>query len=261
MPVYNLGNYGQPRPSALSGLSDALAQGAQAGAQLRDVKSKEAYYKLQRDQLESKEKKERLERAEHIATQLTTMDEAKRAQFLLTNNGQQILKEIKKDVPWAFDDGGQFIGVSNEKVFETTKKIRDEKLDSMKAELFEKVKAGQALAPEEEKLAEMFRLGNDELLRQANDRAMLEVMSEADQGTKNAWSEENIIAKQQKHLRILSGGQGALPPQAAPQMPQPPQNSFTGAIANTFSGKPATAATPTPQSTSSEKKSYQSLWS
>lgn len=192
MPVYNLGQFGQQRDSDLSGLSEALGSGLERGAQLRDIKSKESYYKLQRAQLETKEKQQAMERADFIATQLTTMDENKRNHFLGTPAGQETVKALKKDAPWAVDEHGRFVPVSNKKVYETTVKASEEKLTSMKVALGEKLQRNEQLTPQEQQLAQMFRMGQDKTLKQIQDAALLEAMDQAENGKKDAWSDENV---------------------------------------------------------------------
>ncbi len=217
MPVYNLGQFGQPRESDLSGLSEALGSGLERGAQLRDIKSKESYYKLQRAQLETKEKQQSMERADFIATQLTTMDENKRNQFLQTPAGQETVKALKKDAPWAVDENGRFVPVSNKKVYETTMKASEEKLTGMKVALGEKLQRNEQLTQEEQQLAQMFKMGKDQTLKQVQDAALLEAMDQADKGKKDAWSDENVKSLIGKYRKFYD---------ASTQADSPPQNPY-----------------------------------
>lgn len=261
MPVYNLGQFGQPAPSPINGLSDAIAQGLHAGAEKaenkvkkQDIESKNTYYKLQNDQLENKKKQESLERSEHIATQLTTMDPGKRAQFLLTPAGQEQIKDIKKYVPWAFDDHDNFIGVSNEKVVDVTRKAVDNQLENMKLNLSQKLQNGETLSRQEQQLATMFKMGNDDVIKQINNASLLEASS--GNNGKGDFSEENLKVLNQKYGRLYNEQRKATQP----------TNQYANALGSNPLPPQAPPVTPAQQGVStnqatSQKKSFQSLWS
>ena len=202
MAIYNLGNVGEPRKSAIGGLSEALSTGINDYATLQLAKQKNAIEMAKFNQdTEEKDRKHALKIMEDYSMYMAGKDQTEQELFKQTDAYKQMQKVIKRIFPEYIDDKGDIIIIPKQDIYETHFKKKEH-------ELMQVVAGGGKLDDTQERTLDFIRSNDINIVSQAVANA------EADYGwyetTDPSLSEPEVSAAQsrliQKHIGFLSRG-------------------------------------------------------
>jgi len=162
--VIPLGEYGKPRESMLSGLSEALTQGMAVGEQARHNRESESIQKeqissnqkqalniakmeLQKSKIEQDQQNKDKNHAKELWLQYSNyinMQKPELRETLLTHpNHDAMVKTLKKHLPEVFDNDGKLI-------LPPSKDIYQMKIEDNTEAILSKVKNGDKISPHEQ---------------------------------------------------------------------------------------------------------------
>lgn len=166
MQVVNLGNFGQPRKSILSGANEAIQNGLRTGTEqgkaVASINSSNQELKIRHAELSRQLEKDEFEKeqkmAEHglvvadsLSSRLDSMDPQMKAVTLQSPSIKAVTDGLKKTNPELFDETGNYVGRSTKQRIETQiQNQRQQAINNVKM-LSDKYQKEGSLSPEEDR--------------------------------------------------------------------------------------------------------------